>query len=89
MEYKTPTAMGGRGLETLTGTLKPQVNAPTQCGQGNCGECLAFDRDKPNAPGFGYCKLHAPSVTGDEFWPRVRPNDWCLDFVAGNGGGAR
>lgn len=88
MEYKTPTAMGGRGLETLASTLRPHDTATPVCRQGNCGMCAAFDPYRqPNVPGFGYCKRRSPSVAGNEFWPRVRPGDWCLEFVPEDGKG--
>ena len=89
MNYKPPTAQGGRGLETLAGNLKSPSTQVKISGQGFCAICAAFDPHKDNVPGFGFCKRRAPSVDGDQYWPRVKPGDWCLDYIAHNGGGGQ
>jgi hypothetical protein len=81
MKQNTPTANSGRGFETLAGNLKPERNSASHQLQGNCAQCLAFDSRSPNFTGFGYCKRRSPAVDGEEFWPRVAPDNWCLDFV--------
>jgi len=89
MNGQTPAAFGNEGLEKLAGDLESQDKSRPSSAQDNCGDCRAFDQFSSNFPGFGYCKRRAPSVDGDEFWPRVRPDNWCLDYVPRNGGRAK
>ena len=88
MTYKTPAAISGKGLEMLPGYPNAHHTPSQNTGQGYCSTCAAFDPYKNNVPGYGYCKRRGPSVEGDQNWPRVHPNDWCLDYVARNNGGA-
>lgn len=89
MNIQTPAACGNEGLEKLSGNLKIGSKTCSASVQENCSHCGAFDPFSSNFPGFGYCKRRSPSVDGDEFWPRVRPDNWCLDYVPRNGGRAK
>jgi len=75
MENKTPTTMGGRGLETLGSNLKPQDTLTHQHEQVCCVNCAHYD---PKQRNIGLCRRYAP--TGDGGFAYTAPDGWCGDY---------
>jgi hypothetical protein len=78
MTYKQIPAGMGRDLGSPDSISKSTFTQIPLNAQRPCLECSAYDHEV-QLPGFGLCRRHAPSVAGDEYWPRVKRTDWCLE----------
>ncbi len=50
-----------------------------------CANCAAFratDVPMAGVPTGGDCRRRSPSLVKWSAWPRVRSDDWCLEYVA-------
>ena len=80
MENKTPATDGGRGLETLAGTLKFPGKPCAAPRQPCCGLCTFYTTDITRHAGFGHCRRLDENAWPDAAWEMVSHDAGCSCF---------